>query len=498
MTDARICPNCESKLYFMPDGRSLYCERCNYRQEVPSENRPSAIDIIDLIKTLAFLANRPVASQTATNMRDFLARGVAAAKVGDREEAFYYLERLLYMNPDDETKMRAWFWLSEIVDDFEQKRLCLEQVLVIDPHHPTARRGMAIVEGRIKKDEIINPNTVQATVSDTPLEAQAEEFRCPHCAARIQYNPTTGDSLTCDFCSYTQQVTTASTTQETQFGQGPFEQDFIAAMATAKGHLSPVNMRSFQCQGCAVSFVLSPEAVSLTCPYCDSVYVAETAETNEIMPPNALIPFAVTKDDARQALRHWFKQHNIQRARVAPLVGLYLPVWTFDIGGSLRWQGQVSEHDTLVTASGVKVIFHDDVLVPAGHRLPTALAEKALRQYDLSQLVGYEMGYLADWPAERYDIPLGNAAIQARKQALTYWRRNKYELTGRLDVTHLRIRTSNMMVESFKLIFLPMWITHYQQEEQNYDVTINGQNKRVYGQRQQNVIGRFVAWLKGE
>lgn len=34
----------------------------------------------------------------------------------------------------------------------------------------------------------------------------------------------------------------------------------------------------------------------MTCPYCDSVYVTETAVAQQIMPPHAVIPFRVSHE----------------------------------------------------------------------------------------------------------------------------------------------------------------------------------------------------------
>jgi hypothetical protein len=81
-----------------------------------------------------------------------------------------------------------------------------------------------------------------------------------------------------------------------------------------------------------VEFVIAPETLSITCAYCDNVYVLDGgAENQEIIPPHGIIPFAHTQEDADQALRNWFEKLNIHRPRVSPLVGEYVPVWSFDV-----------------------------------------------------------------------------------------------------------------------------------------------------------------------
>ena len=216
---------------------------------------------------------------------------------------------------------------------------------------------MAILDGRLQQDEIIDPDLVQAVIHEEPKMADMEKFSCMRCDGAMNYAPN-GQALVCEFCGFEQAIgQDGKPVTKTKFGEGKFEQDFTTALATARGHLKPVNMRAFQCGSCAVEFVLPPETLSITCPYCDSVYVTETAESHEIMPPHALLPFSNNEDDVRQQLRAWFKKHRIERPRVSPIIGVYLPVWTFDIGGELKWNGLVKKGDNWVPASGTKLQF---------------------------------------------------------------------------------------------------------------------------------------------
>ncbi|MCB8945748.1 MAG: hypothetical protein H6658_18525 [Ardenticatenaceae bacterium] len=497
MTETRTCPNCQRRLYFAPDGRSLICERCGYKET--QQNQSERPDVDELIRSTKWMTASANASPVrARSVRDLLVRGVAAAKNGDEEEAFYYLERVLLTESSDEERAKAWLWLSGLYDEPVQRRKCLEQVLAHQPQNMLARRGMAVLDGRLNPDDIIDPDKLEVAEVE-PQTADVEQFTCPRCNGRLHYTPN-HDALACEFCDYRQAL--GGEQVKAQYGMGEFEQDFIAAMHTKKGHLSPVQMPSFQCQSCAVEFLLAPETISVTCPYCDSVYVTETAEARELLPPQALLPFAVSLEMAEKSLRAWFKQHTISRPRVSPIIGMYLPMWTFDIGGVIKWNGMVQRgygnNQEWVPVKGEKVIFYDDVLALATHKLPDKLSLKVLPSYDLGQLVQYDARYLADWPAERYQIALGDAAIQARKQVLTDLRRHPFNLTGESGyIKDLRTNTHEMIVESFKQVLLPLWVVHYKFEEQVYDVLLNGQTAEIFGERPQGIVGRLFGWLSG-
>jgi len=99
----------------------------------------------------------------ADRIDELLKRGIAAAKAGRREEARQILLHVVELNERNE---RAWLWLSGVVDAREDRRVCLENVLTINPGNPHARQGLRRLDQ-------------QAAV------APAAEERCPRCQASV-------------------------------------------------------------------------------------------------------------------------------------------------------------------------------------------------------------------------------------------------------------------------------------------------------------------------
>jgi DNA-directed RNA polymerase subunit RPC12/RpoP len=491
------CPKCGRQMFFGGNGRSLQCDVCGYKQAIKKEIPPPD-EIVKSLKFMAQFNNTREDDAGSQGVRILMAQGVTAAKEGNKDEAYYHLEWVLRADSTDDERSEAWVWLSQIYEDEAHKRICLEQALAHQPMNPVARRGLAVIDGRLQANEIIDPNQAQkqADPEAQPREVKSEQFQCPRCAARMNYTPD-GKALLCEFCSYRQELDVPEAHVQSEYGIGGLEKDFIAALATAKGHSQPVAMRSMQCMGCAIEFVLAPETLSITCPYCDSVYVTETAETHDILPPQALIPFTISENDVKLAMRAWFKQHKIERPRVSPIVGMYLPLWTFDIGGEIRWKGQKQQGDKWVPVSGSKYIFYDDVLVPATKRLPKTLM-KEVYHYDYAQLVEYDARYLADWPAERYQLTLADASLGGRKQIISGIRRKPHQVTYGEYIRDFSVSSNGIIVESYKLILVPLWMLHFKVEDTVYDVIINGQTGNIRGERPQNVVGKLFSWLKGD
>ncbi len=73
-----------------------------------------------------------------------LSQGIQAARDGQRQEARALLVQAVRADPSN---AQAWLWLSAVVEGDEQKRYCLQRVLAIDPRHPAALQGLALLAG---------------------------------------------------------------------------------------------------------------------------------------------------------------------------------------------------------------------------------------------------------------------------------------------------------------------------------------------------------------
>jgi hypothetical protein len=59
------------------------------------------------------------------------------------EERLEDAKELLYQVIDlDERNDKAWLWLSGIVEGIDERIMCLENVLAVNPHHELAREGL--------------------------------------------------------------------------------------------------------------------------------------------------------------------------------------------------------------------------------------------------------------------------------------------------------------------------------------------------------------------
>jgi Tfp pilus assembly protein PilF len=76
---------------------------------------------------------------------EWLYEGAAALTRGDKARA---LDLLMRVVSEDEEATEAWLWLSGAVDDPDDQRTALENVLALDPNNPHARHGIAVLDGK--------------------------------------------------------------------------------------------------------------------------------------------------------------------------------------------------------------------------------------------------------------------------------------------------------------------------------------------------------------
>jgi DNA-directed RNA polymerase subunit RPC12/RpoP len=442
------------------------------------------------------------------SVRALLVRGMAAAKTGqarDREEARFYLEWVL--RRDDaasDQKVSAWLWLSQIEGDPAKKRDCLENVLAWDPANTMARRGLAILDGRLKAEDIVDPNKpIEPVKPDAaPSPAAVRRYVCPKCGGRMAYLADKR-SLVCNYCG-----NRLHEYQALQQGALAGEEDFTVALATARGHRweLPVE-RTLKCEGCGASFTVPALQVSGQCPFCGSAHVV-TANSGELIEPEGILPFQFDAGDAGQRIRRWlddlkFRPGDLDdRAAISQPRQAFLPFWTFDLGGTMSWNAQVEEgygrNKAWVPRNGLYLVYHNDLLVPATRALPKDVLDD-LADYDTQALVAYSAELLADAAAEIYQVPLDNASLVARQQALrlgqAYVKSN--DLAGE-TYRDFFMNSGGMIVESYKLALLPMWITSYRYKHESFPVAVNGQSGKVAGSVPRSGLQKALAGLFGQ
>lgn len=410
--------------------------------------------------------------------KELLKNGIIEAKAGHKEAARRYLDRSLYVTNDHDVLAEAWFWMSQVIDDAVEKRKSLENCLAHDLQHARARKALAILDGKLQADEIINPDKLPLAPEGLRA-ANAERFMCPKCGGRMSFAPD-GQSLVCEYCSRNQKFTV-------QPGNAS-EKDFLIVMATARGHGKPLDQQVFHCEGCGCEFILSPNQISSTCVYCGSPHVVNWESEEQLLAPDGIIPHKFNRDQAVKLLIDWVESNNIKPEKDGgagsprPYLprGVYLPLWTFDLVGMIDYVGETIDESNIqfqgrqprtIRVSDSYPVQINDMPIPASRKL-SAVFLKLIPTFELKAVKPYDPRYLANWPAEVYDIPMAEASLDARSHGFKHYKRDLPNLLTPMQI--ISTSSAKMTVESFRLTLLPVWITDLLFGGREHLVLING------------------------
>jgi len=418
--------------------------------------------------------------------------GIAAVKGGDCQQARELLHKATEMKPTDPD---PWLWLSATTDDPAEQRDYLEYALAADPGNAAARRGLVLLSDKLDKSRLLaEGESVQPRSPTEPEEANvAESYMCSKCGGRMAFEMQR-NALVCESCGnteYPDQRLAADTAEQVL--------DFV--LPTTRGHRWAEAQHSLSCSQCgAVTLLPVGERVN-SCPYCGSDQLIESAETEELLDPNAIGLIKLKEEDAIRCLNAWlgkglFAPDDLKKlAKTTALRPAYYPFWTLDGTLAMNWVCEVNEgsgdNDRWVARNGVEFEMFDDVLV-SGMRGISAEELSKVEPFELKDVVEFDPSYLAGWTALAYDKPLSEATLEAREQVARKLRR---EMQSRILIGYQKrslhtgeLKWSGM---TFKHVLLPLWVGNYRYRGKNYRILINGQTGKVGGEKPRDQIKLF-------
>lgn len=326
-----------------------------------------------------------------------------------------------------------------------------------------------------------------------------KQFPCGQCGGKIVFQPGTA-TLTCPYCGHANAIP--------QSAQDIEELDLESVLAGLAAGEETIERQTVHCSECNGETTLPPNVTAAPCAYCGSDIVA-TAKSQKLIKPKALLPFRITREQARAAFRGWvaglwFAPNRLKRfARMdTRLSGLYVPYWTYDANTTSWYTGQRGDYyyrtETYTDSngstrtrqvrevrwtptSGVVWVRFDDLSVLASDSLPKAIANK-LEPWDLENLEPYQDEYLSGFQAESYHIGLADGFEIAKGVMDGPIRASvRADMGGNEQRIHtLRTQYADL---TFKHILLPIWLNSYRYGDRVFRFLVNARTGEVQGER---------------
>jgi DNA-directed RNA polymerase subunit RPC12/RpoP len=343
---------------------------------------------------------------------------------------------------------------------------------------------------------------------------KTHRFPCPGCGADLEFEPR-GGVLECSYCGRREAIP--------QSAEQVVERSYEEYLHPREGQVQQLAAGALEaaCQGCGATVTFTPPEVSEACPFCGRRRVAQPKSADPLVAPQAVLPFSVTRETAREAIQQWlaglwFAPNALKRlARQESIGGVYLPFWTYDAFTTSHYRGQRGEHYHVTEtyheggrtktrsvrktrwspAGGTVERWHDDVLVAATRAISPARLG-ALAPWDLPSLRPYDPAYLAGHRAQRYQVDMAEGFELAKAEMDPVIRR---AVEGDIGGDEQRIddlATSYAGV-TFKHLLLPVYLGAYSFQAKTYQVMVNARTGQVDGERPYSVwkIMFFVLFI---
>jgi hypothetical protein len=244
-----------------------------------------------------------------------------------------------------------------------------------------------------------------------------------------------------------------------------------------------------------MSYDASAEA--LRCPFCGGVELEKRADA-PVLAPNAVVPFAVDKQQAVVAMRRWlgrgfWRPSDLARAAlVVDLSAVFVPYWVFTARTYTNWTADTDQTPPRARGdwyplAGEHRSTYDGVLVGASSVL-TPAETHAIAPFDLSRAVPPNQVDLDNVIVEQFSVarkfarPLAKAGLEQLEADAC---RQAY-VPGKARNVKVNVRIEALAGQP---TLLPVWVMAYRYQDRVYRFLLNGQTGRATGQAP-------VSWYK--
>lgn len=344
------------------------------------------------------------------------------------------------------------------------------------------------------------PPPAPAPAADPTLLAT----RCPGCGSQLGFAAGTS-SMRCLMCGYFAEIAhdPDATVDEHDYETWA-RTNAGRAVASLGGHV-------MRCEGCGAT--TESTAISSSCQFCGGHLVGITP-TEGVIPPEAVVPFALDQAKAREAFTKWVTSRFFGPSALKDvdaeesLRGTYLPYWTFDARTSSEYEGQRGDDYTVKVdddrtetrtewsyRSGTVRRSFDDIVVPGSAQL-TPKEARGAGSADLVKALPYRAEYVAGFSTVRYDVDPPRGLEQAKSVMAGVIRDDVERAIGgdRQRISEIRTAYAAVM---FKLVLMPFWIATYMYAGKQWQVVINASTGKVTGKHPVSAIKVALTVLAG-
>lgn len=339
-----------------------------------------------------------------------------------------------------------------------------------------------------------------------PNHPEIIEYKCPCCGGIVEFDA--GSQLMkCPFCDTTFDPVAL---QEKDDVLNAEQSDGMQwqAQAEAWTDKDSEELDLYSCKSCGGEIIAGKTTGATHCPFCGNPVVLVSRFSGGLK-PDCVIPFQLTKEDAKQKLREFMKGKRLlprlfsKENHIDEVKGVYVPFWLFQADADTEanfhatrtrmWRvGNVEHTETSHYRLERRGTFHfENVPVDGSSQMEDTLME-SLEPFDVSQAKDFQTAYLSGYYADKYDVTAEETVERANeriKKTAMETIRGTVSGYGSVSTESTSIQLEN---QKNRYALYPIWLLNTTYHGKSYHFAMNGQTGKMVGNMP---TGRKEYWL---
>lgn len=335
------------------------------------------------------------------------------------------------------------------------------------------------------------------------------QYKCPCCGGNIEFDSSL-QKMKCPYCDTTFELETLK-----QYDQC-LNQKIEEKMDWNNDHLENYseaeteNIDIYICESCGGEIIGDKTTAAASCPFCGNPVIMKSKLAGDLK-PDYIIPFKVSKQQAKEALKNHtkgkllvpkaFKDEN----HLDEIKGIYVPFWLFDskTDASVRYRAtrtrfwSDSHYDytetTYYSVYRQGTMEFERVPVDGSIQMDDQMME-SIEPFRSNDIVDFQTAYLSGFLANRYDVSLEDSISRANER-IKKSVEETIASTVRGYSTVIPESSQIQLVDGVNhYAMYPVWLLNTAWNNEKYTFVMNGQTGKFVGDLPMDK-GAFCKWF---
>lgn len=270
--------------------------------------------------------------------------------------------------------------------------------------------------------------------------------------------------------------------------------------------------KEYHCKNCGAVILTDADTTATTCSFCGAGVVLAD-RLSGILAPAKVIPFTISKEEARQAFRTWCKKGLLtpkkfmEANRIKGITGMYVPFWLYDLNSKVQVHAtgtKVREYtrgDYIYTETKYYDVYRNINL--DYHKVPVDASEKMndkimdrLEPYNYAELKDFKTPYLAGYIAEKYNYDDKELLPRVKSKVSGFVESYISSTMGGYSSVSYQSKQIDTKKKHSDYVLFPIWMFYYDYNKEEHIFAMNGQTGKIVGKPPLS-YAKAAGWFSG-